>query len=71
MIGRQLARPRLEMPGDGPWPMLYGMELRGNGVFVHDDPTIVPPRVFGGTTALHDRPGFRHLAAATRQPRRA
>jgi hypothetical protein len=44
------------MPGDGPWPMLYGMELRGNGVFVPDDPDNRPAEVFGGTTALHTGP---------------
>ncbi|MDT0183946.1 CocE/NonD family hydrolase [Microbacterium sp. ARD31] len=25
-------------PGDGPWPHLYGIPMRGNGIFLHDDP---------------------------------
>jgi hypothetical protein len=36
--------------------MLYGMELLGNGVFVHDDPDDGPAEVFGGTTTLHTGP---------------
>lgn len=41
-----------EMPGDGPWPVLYGIENRGNGVFVHDDADDRRSDVFGGVTTL-------------------
>ncbi len=47
-----------EMPGDGPWPMVYGIPQRGNGVFVHDDPEDRPAGgVFDGTTTLLTGPG--------------
>jgi predicted acyl esterase len=45
-----------EMPGDGPWPMVYGIPQRGNGVFVHDDPDDRPAGVFDGTTTLFTGP---------------
>lgn len=38
-----------EMPGDGPWPVLYGIPQRGNGVFMHDDPDDRPTGVFDAT----------------------
>jgi uncharacterized protein len=41
-----------ELPGDGPWPTAFGVTMRGNGIFVHDDPADRPPAVFGGTTTL-------------------
>jgi len=41
-----------EMPGDGPWPVVYGIPQRGNGVFVHDDADDRPAGVFDGTTTL-------------------
>jgi predicted acyl esterase len=42
-----------QMPGDGLWPVLYGIEQRGNGVFTHDVPSDHPLDVFGGQTTLH------------------
>ncbi|MGE3287642.1 MAG: CocE/NonD family hydrolase [Pseudonocardia sp.] len=47
------------MPGDGPWPVLYGIEQRGNGVFVHDDPDDRPTGIFDGVTTLYSGPGGR------------
>lgn len=41
-----------ELPGDGPWPTLYGVQMRGNGIFVHTEAKDRPEEVFGGTTAL-------------------
>ena len=41
-----------ELPGDGPWPAVYGVTMRGNGMFVHNDETDRPREVFGGTTTL-------------------
>ncbi len=41
-----------ELPGDGPWPTAFGVTMRGNGIFVHDDPADRPPEVFGGATTL-------------------
>jgi predicted acyl esterase len=39
--------------GDGPWPRIYGIDMRGNGIFYHNDPADRPADVFGGTTTLH------------------
>ena len=41
-----------ELPGEGPWPVAFGVTMRGNGIFVHDDPADRPPDVFGGVTTL-------------------
>ena len=55
-LGVTLSGRDFEMPGDGPWPVLYGIEQRGNGVFVHDDPDDRPAGVFDGTTTLYTGP---------------
>ena len=50
-----------ELDGDGPWPFTYGVEMRGNGIFVHDDPVDRPKDIFGGTTTLYsggDSPSY-------------
>ena len=52
-FGVTIAGRDFRMPGDGPWAVLYGIEQRGNGVFVHDDPDDRPTDVFGGTTTLY------------------
>ena len=36
----------------GPWPVAFGVAMRGNGIFVHDEPADRLPALFGGTTAL-------------------
>jgi predicted acyl esterase len=41
-----------EWPGDGPWPMAFGVPMRGHGVFLHNEAADRPPRVFGGSTTL-------------------
>ncbi len=41
-----------ELPGDGPWPSAFGVTMRGNGIFVHDEPADRPPGIFGGATTL-------------------
>jgi predicted acyl esterase len=41
-----------ELPGDGPWPRAFGVSMRGNGIFVHDDPADRPAGTFGGETTL-------------------
>jgi uncharacterized protein len=46
-----------EFPGDGPWPSVYGVKLRGHGMFVHTDPANRPADVYGGTTTLVSGPG--------------
>ena len=45
-----------EFPGDGPWPSVYGVKLRGHGMFVHTDPASRPADVYGGTTTLVSGP---------------
>ncbi|HVV19728.1 MAG TPA: CocE/NonD family hydrolase C-terminal non-catalytic domain-containing protein, partial [Pseudonocardiaceae bacterium] len=42
-----------ELPGDGPWPAVYGVPMKGHGIFLHTDPTDRPADVFGGTTTVH------------------
>jgi predicted acyl esterase len=45
-----------ELPGDGPWPATYGVQMKGHGMFVHDDPDDRPADVYGGTTTLVSGP---------------
>jgi len=45
-----------EFPGDGPWPSIYGVPMKGHGMFVHVDPRDRPADVFGGTTTLVSGP---------------
>jgi predicted acyl esterase len=45
-----------EFPGDGPWPATYGVQMRGNGMFVHTDPDDRPVDVYRGTTTLASGP---------------
>jgi len=39
--------------GDGPWPQIYGIDMRGDGIFHHNDKTDRPESVFGGETTLY------------------
>ncbi len=39
--------------GDGPWPQIYGIDMRGDGIFHHNDPSDRPESVFGGRTTVH------------------
>jgi uncharacterized protein len=41
-----------ELPGDGPWPSAFGVTMRGNGIFVHDEPADRPAAIFAGRTTL-------------------
>jgi uncharacterized protein len=56
-LGVTLSGSDFEIPGDGPWPQLYGIPLRGNGTFVHDDPDDRPAGIFDGTTTIVTGPG--------------
>ncbi|SNS42672.1 hypothetical protein SAMN05216276_100988 [Streptosporangium subroseum] len=50
-----------EFPGDGPWPVAYGVEMKGQGIFLHEDPDDRPADIYGGTTTLvsgPDRPSY-------------
>ncbi|MDF3308175.1 CocE/NonD family hydrolase C-terminal non-catalytic domain-containing protein [Rhodococcus sp. T2V] len=55
-LGVTLSGSDFQMPGDGPWPVAYGIEQRGNGVFVHDDPHYRPAGIFDGVTTVHTGP---------------
>ncbi|KUF06666.1 CocE/NonD family hydrolase [Leucobacter sp. G161] len=46
----------VELPGEGPWPGLYGVEMRGNGIYIHQDTEERVPEVFGGNTTLMSAP---------------
>jgi predicted acyl esterase len=56
-LGVTLSGCDFRMPGDGPWPVVYGIEQRGNGVFVHDDPDDRRAGTFDGTTTVFTGPG--------------
>lgn len=58
-FGVTLSGNDFQMPGEGPWPVAYGVEQRGNGVFVHDDPDDRPAEIYGGITTLHTGPDSR------------
>jgi hypothetical protein len=45
-----------EFPGEGPWPTTYGVQMKGHGMFLHDNPDDRPAAVFGGTTTLVSSP---------------
>ena len=45
-----------EFPGNGPWPRVYGVEMKGHGIFLHTDPQDRPADVYGGTTTLVSAP---------------
>lgn len=45
-----------EFPGDGPWPSVHGVEMKGQGMFLHTDPHDRPADVFGGTTTIASGP---------------
>jgi len=51
-LGVSVGGRDFELPGDGPWPAAFGVTMRGNGIFVHDEPADRPPAVFGGVTTL-------------------
>ncbi len=39
--------------GDGPWPQIYGIDMRGDGIFHHNDRSDRPEAVYGGRTTLY------------------
>jgi uncharacterized protein len=39
--------------GSGPWPQIYGIDMRGDGIFHHNDATDRPESIFGGRTTVH------------------
>ena len=45
-----------EFSGEGPWPQLYGIPMRGQGIFLHNDPIDRPAHIFGGITTLYSGP---------------
>jgi hypothetical protein len=47
VLGRDFA-----WEGDGPWPQIYGIDMRGDGIFHHNDSSDRPASVFGGRTTL-------------------
>jgi predicted acyl esterase len=39
-----------ELPGDGPWPEVWGQQLRGNGMILHNGPR--PQGIYDGITTV-------------------
>jgi predicted acyl esterase len=46
-----------EFPSDGRRPAVYGVQMKGNGIFLHTDSHDRPADVFAGTTTLVSGPG--------------
>ena len=47
--------------GEGPWPQIYGIDMRGDGIFHHNDAGDRPESIFGGATTLYtggDSPSY-------------
>ena len=42
--------------GTAAWPRVYGVEMKGHGIFLHTDPDDRPIAVYGGTTTLVSSP---------------
>jgi predicted acyl esterase len=59
-----------EFPGDGPWPEAYGVRMKGQGIFLHEDPEDRPADVYGGTTTLVSGPGRQSYLLLPVIPRR-
>jgi uncharacterized protein len=51
-LGVTISGRDFELSGDGPWPTAFGVTMRGNGIFVHDEPADRPDELAGGTTTL-------------------
>jgi uncharacterized protein len=51
-LGVTISGRDFELSGDGPWPAAFGVTMRGNGIFVHDEPADRPAELAGGTTTL-------------------
>jgi len=51
-LGVTISGRDFELAGAGPWPAAFGVTMRGNGIFVHDEPADRPAGLFGGTTTL-------------------
>jgi predicted acyl esterase len=45
-----------EFPGRGPWPSVYGVEMKGHGIFLHTDSHDRRTDIYGGTTTLVSGP---------------
>jgi len=45
-----------EFSGDGHWSQLYGIPMRGQAIFLHNDPVDRPDDLFGGVMALYSGP---------------
>lgn len=45
-----------ELPGDGPWPAVHGVPMKGHGIFLHTDPDDRPADIYGGTTTVSSGP---------------
>jgi predicted acyl esterase len=68
-LGVSLQGRDFELPGEGPWPIAFGVPMRGNGIFVHDEPADRPAATFGGQTTLiagGERPGYLLLPVIAR-----
>ncbi|MGH6982253.1 MAG: CocE/NonD family hydrolase [Stellaceae bacterium] len=51
-VGASILGRDFHWEGDGPWPQIYGIDMRGDGIFHHNDVTDRPESVFGGRTTL-------------------
>jgi predicted acyl esterase len=62
-----------EFSGDGPWPVVYGVPMKGHGMFLHADPDDRPADLYGGVTTLvsgPDQPSYLLLPVVPRSAER-
>jgi len=52
-LGITLTGRDFAFEGDGPWPELYGIPMRGQAIFLHDDPSDRDPAVFERPFRIH------------------
>src|SRR5262249_25355077 len=51
-VGLTILGRDFEFTGDGPWPSLYGVQMKGNGIFLHTDAQDRPAEAVHGTTTV-------------------
>ena len=52
-LGVTITARDFEFDGDGPWPVIYGVEMKGHGMFVHTDTGDRPAELQQASITLH------------------
>jgi predicted acyl esterase len=56
-LGVTITGHDFEFPGDGPWPVVNGIEMKGLGIYLHDDPADRPSEIFDNVVTIHSGEG--------------